>query len=468
MSAGSDTLFRPAAAFTACEIAAATNGRWSDGHPPGGPFSVRTDSRTAEPGTIFVALAGERFDGHDFLGSVASQGAVALVRRGRALPGMACIEVDDPLVALGDLARAHLLRFGTPVAGVTGSVGKTTTRSLLASILGAAYGVGLESEGNYNNRIGVPLTVLALEGRHRFAVLEMGMSEPGEIRALAAITRPRVRVITRIAPAHLQFFPDTDAIARAKGELFEAAVPGDHLVLNADQHEHTIFPRPRGTIIHRASLTPRGGDVWVDHVEDRGLDGGSADLCLERGTVAVDLPLAGRHQWMNALLAAAAAEALGADAEAIRLGLRQVRVPGRRMKSSVHAGVTWLDDAYNANPASVDAGLRTLAALAVPGRRWALLGDMLELGPTGPALHRQVGTLAADLGLHGLVAVGPLMAEAADEARKRGIEAHSFATAAEAGLQLRALLREGDTVLVKGSRGMRMEGAIDAALGQGG
>lgn len=460
MSAPSSTLFQPPSLFRGCELLAATGGS-----PVGalgeGPFRIVTDSRTAGPGTAFVALPGERFDGHDFLDAVVRAGAVALVRRDRASGVAVGVAVDDPLIALGDLARHHLLRLGTSVAAVTGSVGKTTTRSMLASILKEGLGPGLESEGNFNNRVGVPLTLLQLRAEHRFAVLEMGMSEPGEIRALARIARPRVRVITRIAPAHLAYFEDTSGIARAKGELFEDARPGDVLILNADQEESRLFPTPTGATVIRTSVRPGGGEAFVEATEDRGLAGGSATLVFGAERLRVELPLAGGFQWMNALQAAAAARALGARPEDVVRGLARVEVPGRRLKRRDLAGVTLVDDSYNANPASVEGALRTLAAAPTAGRRIAVLGDMLELGPGAEALHREVGTLAATLGLDLLVTAGPLMAGAAEAAARCGLRCHSEADAPTAGQFLTTVVREGDLVLFKGSRGMAMERALD-------
>jgi UDP-N-acetylmuramoyl-tripeptide--D-alanyl-D-alanine ligase len=460
-------LFAPPSTLTLAEVLASTGGRLVAG-PGTGAFAPVTDSRLAGPGTLFIALTGETHDGHDFVPDATHRGSAALVSsRWAGLPDVAAsgptvVVVQDTLVALGDLARFHLHRSGPAVAAVTGSVGKTTTRAMLGSMLRAALGPGLESEGNFNNRIGVPLTILHLRPEHRWAVLEMGMSEPGEIRALAAIARPRVRVITQVAAAHLAFFSSVEQIADAKGELFEEARPGDALVFPFDQPLYRRFPRPWGARLLAFSMDSQAPVPFrLVAASDLGLDGSLATLDLAGRHVAVRVPLPGRHQIWNALAAAAAATELGVDGDAIAEALARIEVPGRRMRREERGGVTILDDAYNANPASVEAALRTLAALPASGRRVAALGDMLELGPTGPALHEAVGRLAAELGISWLVGVGPLMADAVEAAARAGIPATHVPDAFAAGELLRTVLAAGDILLMKGSRGMRMEGLLD-------
>lgn len=450
------TLFHPPARLTVPQLLAATGGTLLAG-PSDGVWTLCTDTRELTPGAVFVALRGENHDGHDYLEQALVTGG-ALVEVGPApLPAAGpVIAVPDTLVALGDIARAFLLRSDPSVAAVTGSVGKTTTRAMLASIL-AEVAPGLSTEGNFNNRIGVPLTLLGLRPEHRWAVLEMGMSEPGEIRALAAIARPLVRVITEVAAVHLEFFESVEGIADAKGELFEDARPGDVLVFPADHALRHRFPTPPGSV-----LVPFGRSIASDapvrpvSIEDRGLAGTAARIHVHGHEFDVTVPIAGRHQLHNALAAAAAAWALGAREDHIRRGLATVEVPGRRMSVEERDGVLVVDDAYNASPASMAAVLRTFAALPGPGRRIAALGDMLELGPSGPELHAEVGRLVSELGLDLLVGAGPLMAHAVAAA---DIEAIAAADSEVAGAILKDRLRPGDRLLLKGSRGTRMERA---------
>lgn len=478
MTGTSELRYHPPARLTVRELLSATGGRLVAGPEDldiESAWTLCTDTRELLDGAVFVALRGEIHDGHRFVGqalgaaltgALVAEDALADLDLGAARGPV--IAVPDTLVAFGDASRAVLLRIGPRTAAVTGSVGKTTTRAMLANILRQS-GRGLESQGNFNNRIGVPLTLLRLDPHDDWAVLEMGMSEPGEIRELARIVEPRVRVITEVVAAHLEFFTGVEQIADAKGELFEAALPGTTLIYPADNPLSARFPKPEGTRRLRFSMDPHSGaPVRALSVDDRGLDGVDATLLLPAGTIDVTIPLPGRHQVHNALAAAAAASAMGASLDDIAAGLASLEVPGRRMKVRSVAGVTVLDDAYNANPASVEAGLRTLAATPVvqDGRRIAAIGDMLELGPTAPDLHADVGRLAAHLGIDMLVGTGPLMrhaveavAEMADpEGHARAVAA---ADAADAGRFLRGWARAGDLLLLKGSRGMRMEGVLD-------
>ena len=478
MTGTSELRYHPPARLTVRELLSATGGRLVAGPEDldvESAWTLCTDTRELLDGAVFVALRGEIHDGHRFVGQALSAALTGALVAEDALDGLdltaargPVIAVPDTLVAFGNASRAVLLRIGPRTAAVTGSVGKTTTRAMLANILRQS-GRGLESQGNFNNRIGVPLTLLRLDPHDDWAVLEMGMSEPGEIRELARIAEPRVRVITEVVAAHLEFFTGVEQIADAKGELFEAALPGTTLIYPADNPLSARFPKPAGTRRLPFSMDPRGGaPVRALSIDDRGLVGVDATLLLPAGTIDVCIPLPGRHQVHNALAAAAAASAMGASLDDIAAGLSSLEVPGRRMKVRSLAGITVLDDAYNANPASVEAGLRTLAATPVvqDGRRIAAIGDMLELGPTGPDLHADVGRLAAHLGIDMLVGTGPLMRHAVEAVSEMADpEGHARAVAAEdaadAGRFLRGWARAGDLLLLKGSRGMRMEGVLD-------
>jgi len=459
----SDPRFHPPGRSTAAQLLAATGGELIRG-PADGDWSLCTDSRLMEDGAVFVALRGEVHDGHAWVTrALDGRRAGALVEEVPPdLPddvGGPVIRVPDTLVALGDVARAFLLRQSPAVAAITGSVGKTTTRAMLASIL-EELGPGLCTEGNFNNRIGVPLTLLQLRPEHRWAVLEMGMSEPGEIRLLADLARPRVRVITWVSEGHLEFFDSVAQIADAKGELFEAARPGDRLVLPHKAWFADRLPRPVGAI--PVTFGHGGADVFALEVEELGIAGTRARLAVAGDEVTIELPLPGRHQLHNAMAAAAAALCMGAGPEQIVAGLRRVQLPGRRMRIETVGGVTVVDDAYNANPASVRAALETASALPREGRLVAALGDMLELGPQGPELHGEVGTTAAIQGFDLLIGTGPLMTHAVEAAAGFRCEAIAAEDADEAGRLLADRLAPGDLLLLKGSRGMRMERVIEA------
>lgn len=462
-----DVRFAPPAALSLAEILAATGGELVAGG--GDPLRVCTDSRAAAPGRLFVALQGEVHDAHRFVGAALDAGAGALVSAVDPAwaPTAPLVRVPDTLIALGDLGRHVLLRHGPAVAAVTGSVGKTSTRAMLSAILGQR-GPTLSTDGNLNNRVGLPLTLLNLNAEHESVVLELGMSEPGEIRMLADICRPRVRVITRIAPVHLEFFGGIEGIADAKGELFEAAGPGDVLVFPADDPTSARFPRPAG-----AELVPIGSDagsaapVRPLEVESRGLLGTRALIEVHGVRFEIDVPVPGRHQLQNALAATAAAWAMGARQDEVQAGLAGVQVPGRRMRVVEREGVLVIDDAYNASPASVAAVLETVARVPRGGRRVVALGDMLELGPTGSELHAEVGRTAAALGLDLLVGSGPLMKHAVRAAQHAGMAAVSVPDSEAAGAFLAGFLEPGDLLLLKGSRGMKMEAALDLAFGEG-
>lgn len=450
---------------------------------------VSIDSRTTLPGALFVAVRGPRFDGHDFLAEAAGRGArAALVHRDVEAPaGLPRVRVADTTRGLADLARHVRREAALPVVAVTGSVGKTTTKDMTAHLL-ATRGPVLKTEGNLNNQYGLPLTLLRLTPGHTAAVLEMGMSAPGEIRALSTLAEPDVATITRIAPVHLEFFPSVDAIAEAKAEILEGLRPGGTAVLNGDDPRVlAIGERFSGRVVwfgrdRRFEVSAENERVDTPPPVD-GLSSGPSsertkatrasrgsgigmtfDLRVAGRSVAVALPLAGPHFVTNFLAAAAAAHVLGVPLEAMAEAATSLR-PARHRGEVRRLGerVVLLDDCYNSSPEALEAALVTLSLL--PGeRRVAVLGDMLELGPTGPALHRERGRALAGR-VDALVGVGPLAREIVEGARGAGMppgSLHHFATAAEAALALSRLLRPGDAVLVKASRGVRLEAVVDA------
>ncbi len=448
------------------QIARMTGGRLFPPAARGTVTGISTDSRTLRPGELFVALRGPQFDGHDYLLQAVRKGAAAcLCEEVTAAFPVPVVTVDDTLTALGNLAASFRHPFSGPLIAVTGSSGKTTTKDMLAAILGQG-GDGLATAGNFNNLIGLPLTLLQLAPRHRWVVLEMGMSARGEIARLAEIAAPGVGVITNIGPAHLEELQSLDGVARAKGELFAALTPGATAVINADDERVMGLPVANG--VHRL-LFGQAPEATV-RAESIGSDGEAVhfDLLLPSGRWPVRLAVPGRHNVANALAAAAAGMAVGVTPGEIVAGLEAFRPRAGRLEV-VHlpGDILLFDDSYNANPLSMKAALTALAESG--GRRKiAVLGDMLELGPMATELHQEVGrevVSSADR----LLVLGNFAAATAAGARDAGMDPELIRIVAgheEAVTLLRSWLHPGDRVLVKGSRGMRMEkvsGALRAA-----
>lgn len=435
--------------------------RWVGGELIGGDADfagVGIDSRTIGPGQLFVALRGERFDAHAFVGDALARGAIgAIVERPLTAHAIRQIVVPDSLRALGDLARAWRGTLRAKVVGVTGSNGKTTTRTLIQSVLAVAGRTG-GSAGNLNNEIGTPLSVLRLDRELDFVVLEMGCGQPGDIAYLAAIGRPDVGVVTNVGPAHLERMGSLEAIARTKAEIYDALPAEGTGVVNADDPFAPLF-RERVGARRRLEFGLAGTpDVTA---RDLALDGERSrfTLVLPGATAAVDLPLPGRHNVVNALAAAAAGHALGLSVDQIVAGLESTPgVAGRLVRIAVAGGVLY-DDSYNANPASVKAGIDTL--VLEPGRHWLVLGDMRELGPTERELHAEVGAYARERGVERLFATGSL-AEAA--VASFGAGAAAFADRAGLAAALAAGIGPGIRVLVKGSRGSAMDDVVTRVL----
>jgi UDP-N-acetylmuramoyl-tripeptide--D-alanyl-D-alanine ligase len=426
---------------------------------------VSIDSRTCRPGDAFFAIRGALQDGHAFVAHARMRGAVCAVttRIPTGLGGEASfpvVLVDDTTVALQRLGAAHRRSFAIPVIAITGSNGKTTTKELVATVLSARRRV-LKPVGSYNNQWGVPLTLLALEPEHEAAVLEIGMNAFGEIAALAQLCQPTIGVLTTIAPAHLEGVGSIEGVQKAKGELVEAIPPDGVVVLNADDPlVLALAARARGPVMTYGQADPadvRLGDVAL-------VEGGLAfRLVAGRATADVRLPLAGRHNAWHAAAAAAVGLALGVplDEAAAALALA-APLKGRLVWREV-GGVRVLDDTYNANPVSVRAALDAFREAPGGGRRWVILGDMLELGSLTDAAHQEVGARVAGLPVAGLAAVGPAMRLAAEAARAGGCpDVATFASPEGAAAHVLARVARGDRVLVKGSRGMRMERAVAA------
>jgi UDP-N-acetylmuramoyl-tripeptide--D-alanyl-D-alanine ligase len=439
-------------------VAAATAGRLAGEDAEFAGVSI--DSRTLERGQLFVALPGERCDGHEFLEAARARGAAgALVTRpaGSSLPQ---VVVRDTQAALTALAAHWRARSRALVLGVGGSNGKTTSKELLAAIL-AGCGATLATRGNLNNHIGVPLTLLRLEPGHRYAVIEMGANHPGEIAALAALARPAIALVTNAGDEHLEGFGDLAGVARAEGEMF-AALPADGTaVVNADDPFAGLWTTmaPRGTRILRFGIDAPA-DVRAQSIAGRTESGGFVTtfvLVLAGEQARVRLPLAGRHNVANALGAAAAAHAAGAPLAVIVAGLEGMHpVAGRlQLKAGLHG--SWLiDDSYNANPSSVRAGIDVLCSL--PGEHWLVLGEMAELGDQTVASHAGICDYARRAGITRLFAMGAAARHAVDAF---GARASWYEDAARLGDALAASLEPGVTALVKGSRVNRLERVVE-------
>jgi UDP-N-acetylmuramoyl-tripeptide--D-alanyl-D-alanine ligase len=418
---------------------------------------ISTDSRNIKDGELFVPLRGERFDGHDYMLQAVHNGAAACLSE-EVVAGLAVpvLLVKDSLMALGDIASAVRHRLKGPLIAVTGSAGKTTTKEMLATVL-SRRGAGLKTAGNFNNLIGLPLTLFGLKDEHSWAVLEMGTSALGEIERLTEIAAPEMGIITNVGAAHLETLMGLDGVSRAKGELY-AGLKGGTAVVNLDDERVARLPIANGVRRVTYGLDTKA-DVRAEEIQS-GRNSIGFKLLLPDGTHKVKLQTPGRHNVYNALAVAAACWVLGIDVQEISRGLAEfVPVPGRMNISPLPCGGELLDDSYNANPLSVSAALETLESKGGKGRRIAVLGDMLELGAEEERFHFEIGQHAArsaDL----LFTVGPLSHEIARGARESGmgndliieLEDCEAAIAAVAGLQ-----RPGDQILVKGSRGMRLD-----------
>ncbi len=416
---------------------------------------VSTDTRSLAQGDLFVALEGEHFDGHEYLQQAREAGAVAAMVSRSADGDLPLLKVDDTRQGLGRLAAVWRQHFTLPVAAVTGSNGKTTVKEMLAAIL-RQRGEVLATRGNLNNDIGVPLTLLRLQERHRYAVIEMGANHAGEIRYLCTLARPDVAVVTNAAAAHLEGFGSIDGVAKAKGEIFSGLQSDGVAVINADDVYAPLWMRLAGDRkVIRFGLN-KDADVSANWQQQD--DGVRLDLYTPKGSIVLQLHLHGRHNVMNALAAAAAALALGADLDMIQAGLADIKaVAGRLQTLPGLAGMQILNDTYNANPASFKAALDVLAGMQ--GQKWLVLGDMGELGGDAEQLHASCGLQAHASGVTRLYALGELSRNAVDSF---GQGAYWFADHDELIRQLKQDWQGQGAVLIKGSRLMRMEEVVNA------
>ena len=417
---------------------------------------VAIDTRKVARGDLFVAIDGEHVDGHDFLADAAARGAVAaLVTRAidSALPQ---VLVKDATLALGDLASAARAQHSARVIGITGSNGKTTVKTLAASIL-SRHGRTHVSSGNYNNELGLPLTLLSMPQDTQFAVLEMGAGKPGDIDYLAGIARPDVGLVTLIAPAHLERMGSVEGVAETKGALYRALPADGVAIINADDAFARFFTGLAGSRKVLRFGLDHPSDVGADIIE-QAMTGSHFILSTPQGDAEVALPLPGRHNIANALAAASIALALDIPLDTIVAGLEQVSgVAGRLRCMTTRGGWTLIDDSYNANPSSMAAAIDTV--LLASGERWLVLGDMAELGADARALHAGIGRRARERGVERLFAVGPLNVAAVEAF---GAGAVHFADKATLISALKEQLHDGVTCLIKGSRSAGMEQVVAA------
>ncbi len=423
---------------------------------------VTSDSRTAGTGALFIALKGTRVDGHDFMAGCIRAGAVACLTEREPTPQeRPAIQVDSTLRATGALAAWHRARFAIPVIGITGSVGKTTTKEMIAAVLSQRFNTH-KTQKNLNNELGVPWTLLRLDDGHQVSVVEMGISDFGEMRRLTHMVRPTIAVFSVIGDAHLEFLGDRDGVMRAKGEIFEGMDENGLAVLNGDDPiQRKCHPNMRRVTYGLGE----GCDVRGSDVRNLGEDGMRMTVRHSGGTFEVAIPAFGSHLASAALAAAAVGLELGLTGEEIARGVAQYQTVGDRARV-IHAGdMTIVSDCYNANPNSCQAAVDSLMQLEGK-RRVCVLGDMLELGPRTEELHHGVGEYAAKAGVDLVIGCGPLSRAIADGAKAAGSDVLYYEDKARLIAALGDILRPGDCVLVKASHSMAFEEIVKRLTGE--
>ncbi len=446
------------------ELIEATGGRLIQGDLKEEISGISTDSRKIKKHELFIALKGPKYDGQDFIQEAIDKGACgALISRSRfTVHGSRfTILVKDTLKALGQIAKYYREKFDLPVVAVTGSTGKTTTKDMIASILSKKFSV-LKTEGNFNNEVGVPLTLFRLSREHEVAVLELGMSALGEIERLTRISSPKMGVMTNVGEVHLQYLGNVQRVALAKAELVYALGKDDVAILNID--DPYIRDMKKGI---KARIITYGirekAEVGAKEIENLREEGMRFILRVGKKSLSLHLRCLGYHNIYNALAAASAAYALGIKEEMIRKGLSRFQPLAGRMRIIKMKGLTILDDTYNASPKSFVAAIETLRGLSPKGRRILVAGDMLELGKRAPLAHKETGAYVAHSGIDILITCGDLagyIAQGAIEAGMKEKRIVSCRNKEEAGERLSSLAKEGDTILIKGSRATGMEEII--------
>jgi UDP-N-acetylmuramoyl-tripeptide--D-alanyl-D-alanine ligase len=420
------------------------------------------DSRTVETGQLFFAVKGERLNGHDYVEQALAQGASAAVvardQLGRYPVKERLLVVEDTLVALQNLATAVRRLWGKPLIAVTGSAGKTTTKEAIAHVLAKRFRV-LKSEGNFNNHFGLPLMLLKVEPEHDLAVIEIGMSHAGEIRALAKIAQPEIGVVTNVAAVHLEFFDSLADIARAKYELIESLPANGTAIVNADDEYVSRFGRGfKGKVVSYG--THEMANVRAENMEAKGIEGIEFDVVIGTERQHATLPLVGQHNVLNALAAVSVGVERGMKlVEAV--GALATMAPAEKRGQVLQVGnITVINDCYNSNPKALKAMVDALAGMPAK-RRVVLAGEMLELGPAGEEMHREAGQHIAENNVDVLLGVRGLAQTMVEAATHRGIRAEFVASSDEAGEWLAREVRDGDVILLKASRGVKLEKALD-------
>ena len=456
-------------------IAGAVSGQVLQGNPRRRIAGVSTDSRTINPGELFIPLKGEHFDGHHFIGQalLAKASGVMVSRewKQRHLPDLPpdipVIQVSDTLTALGDLARAWVGHTGATIIAITGSNGKTTTREMTATILEQSHSV-LKPQHNWNNLIGLPLTLLRLRPHHHMAVLELGMNRRGEIKRLAHIAQPHIGAITNVGPVHLEYLKTLDEVALAKNELFESLTSDRHAVINADDSRITALAE-RCTAHTISFGITSAAEVRALQIADPAAEVNHFILATGDQSIPVALKMPGIHSIYNALAAAAVAYLCRVPLQEIKAGLERCGAyPGRMEIIRLDGHITIINDTYNANPTSMEIALRTLAHLKGRGRGIAVLGDMLELGETSAEYHRQIGALISTLQLSTVILTGTQAPIVAASARAQGAGGATICIAdnhEDIARRLHQSVQPYDWILFKGSRAMRVDKSMELFLG---
>lgn len=431
---------------------------------------VVIDSRKMEKGGVFIATRGERVDGHDFIGQAAKEGALAIVcEREPEDCGVPYILVEDSFQALKEIAEFYRKQLSIPVIGITGSVGKTSTKEMIASVVSEGFRV-LKTEGNFNNEIGLPLTVLRIRSEHQVAVLEMGISDFGEMHRLSRIARPDICVITNIGQCHLENLGTREGILKAKSEIFDFMNPQGHIFVNGDD-DMLIKIKAKGSHepVH-FGLNP-SNEVFASGVMNKGLLGSEAVIHMDLEVFPVEIPLPGAHMIYNALAAAAVGKCMGLSSLQIQKGIGRVQAVGGRSHVISLPSLTIIDDCYNANPVSMKAAIDLL--MMALGRKAAVLGDMFELGYKEKEMHGEIGAYAVKKGVDVLICTGELsramyesaLKEQQMQTERNRTELYYFKTREEMLGQLEKILHPGDSILVKASHGMEFEKVVEFLKG---
>lgn len=455
--------------ITVEEIAGQVDGKLVSGlsgTPVGG---VSTDSRSIKTGDLFIALTGKNFDAHEFVNNAIEKGAsCAIVGRDRYFDnngsaGTAVIEVADTLKALGDLAMWWKRQFEVSTVSITGSMGKTTTKEMVAAIL-EQEGETLRSKGNFNNLIGLPLTLLQLNGKHRYAVLEMGMNRPGEIGRLTGISNPDIGIITNVGKVHLEGVGSLDGVARAKTEMVEIINKDSKVILNGDDE---LLMKSAGRFNRRKYTfgVGRHNNFRADSIEDLGRDGSSFVIRYEGGSLPAQIKVPGYHNVMNALAASSAALCMGVSEDKIAEGLNRYKgTKGRLVPVDITDNITLLDDTYNSNPSSLKAVLQTLKKMAGDNRRIIVaLGEMLELGEYTEEAHFEAGEMVAETGVSYFMVMGDHAQQMLKGAVEKGFSSESMSevkTHDEMTKKIRDVMGNNSLILIKGSRGAGLDRVV--------